>query len=216
MKISANENRIFWEDIFADAETDSKTESWLIEWKNLISQKLNSRVLDIGCGSGEDTKFFISQGLKVSSLDFSKNALTRIISKNKNVIPVLADLNESFPFKKNRFEIINASLSLHYFDFEKTKSIISEISESLVPKGLFFGRFNSGNDFNHGAEGKSNLKLNNIRPDKLEKRFFEKNDLLELFNEWKIIHLEEKEILYFGKEKVLWEIVVEKSNCSVL
>lgn len=204
MKILENKSKIFWEEVFEKSKKEIPSESWLKDWQHLFAEIEQLSVLDIGCGSGADSLFLSSLSFQVVSIDFSFNALKKLKSSEKNIFPVLTDLNNPIPFKSEKFSIINASLSLHYFEYGKTKTILKNISSLLLPEGIFFSRFNSSNDLNHGAEGKSNLK-SEIREN--EKRFFDRNDLEELFADWKIIHFQEKRIEYYGKEKVVWEVI---------
>ena len=47
------------------------------------------------------------------------------------------------PFEPNFVGLVNANLSLHYFNMEKTKEIFDGIYEVLEKGGLFIGRMNS-------------------------------------------------------------------------
>ena len=53
------------------------------------------------------------------------------------------DIVDGLPFEPNSVGLVNANLSLHYFDMEKTKEIFDEIYEVLEKGGLFIGRMNS-------------------------------------------------------------------------
>jgi len=209
MKILENKIRNFWEKVFRNSEYKIQYQSWLADWQYLFPNSDNKKALDIGCGSGNDSVFMQKCGFKVTAFDFSFNALKQLSISHKNIFPVLADLNNGFPFKKNCFFMINASLSLHYFNFNKTKELIKSIAGFLTEDGVFFSRFNSANDFNHGATGVSNLR-NVISEKEIVKMFFDKDGLEELFSSWHIIHLYERKIEYYKKEKIIWEVICNK------
>ena len=70
----------------------------------------SGKILDFGCGSGENSIFLSSCGYKVVSLDASKQALKIVRRKNKKIknklkIFLFNNLNK-LPFKNNFFDYI--------------------------------------------------------------------------------------------------------------
>ena len=57
------------------------------------------------------------------------------------------DIKEKLPFEDNSIGLINANLSIHYFDMENTIKIFNEIHRVLKPNGLFIGRIKNEKDF---------------------------------------------------------------------
>lgn len=113
----------------------------------------DARVLDIGCGLGSDSQFFVRNGCSVVGIDFSEVA----VEKNKKMFadePQLSfmqvDIAEPLPFSKAEFDVVYARLSLHYFTDAVTQKIISEISRVLIPNGLFCFECKSTKDLRYG------------------------------------------------------------------
>ena len=96
----------------------------------------SGKVLDLGAGQGQDTKFFAEQGYQVISTDISDSALELNKAKNpltlKDKITVeKLDLTSDFPFPDESFDVVYAHLSLHYFDHDTTTKIFDEIERVL-------------------------------------------------------------------------------------
>lgn len=53
------------------------------------------------------------------------------------------DIVDGLPFESNSVGLINANLSIHYFDMNKTMEIFDSIYKTLERGGLFIGRVNS-------------------------------------------------------------------------
>jgi len=181
----------------------------------LLSKNFNfkkgSSLLDLGCGDGKDSIYFLKNNFKVTSLDFSKSAieLFRLRSKkekNLEINPIISNILElDLNFKKNSFDIIYANLSLHYFDDFQTKKIFSDIFKILKNNGLLFVNCKSDNDFKkeNFKEISKNLYLINNK----QYNFFSKNYLKSLTFNFKTI-----EILELSKEHLSIDSKISKVN----
>jgi len=100
--------------------------------------KPNSRILELGCGASNDPAGFAQAGHTVIATDFSEV----VISKNKEQFKdqtgiefEVLDLNEPIAFEDNKFDVVYARLSLHYFPDIVTHKIFTEIQRVLRPNG---------------------------------------------------------------------------------
>ena len=100
---------------------------WIDEYKEYLNN--SGLCLDLGCGTGLDTKRFMKYGYDVISADISNIALERVKEFNDNIVNL--DMRESLPFESNKFDIVFANLSIHYFKDLDTKNLISEIKRFL-------------------------------------------------------------------------------------
>lgn len=168
--------------------------SWVETWsKDLIGKK----VLELGCGAGIDTEIIRRHSSLVVStdiLDHGTSATVRL------------DHSQPLPFLENKFDVVVASLCLHYFSWRKTSEIVEEIARVLSKDGLLICRVNSTNDKNYGAVGSPEIEPNMYRAEGKPKRFFDRSDIEKLFSAgWCLLDLKESCIDRYQKPKEVWE-----------
>lgn len=101
----------------------------------------HSYVLELGCGVGADANYFASKGHHVEATDFSSVVIAQNNQRpHENVNFNVVDISEVFPYKDASFDVVYAHLSIHYFNDQITRQIISEVSRVLKPAGMFYFR----------------------------------------------------------------------------
>ena len=188
-----------------------KTDEWLEEFQTLI-EKCTTPILDIGCGGGNDTLFFIQKGKKVISCDQSPNAIANIMNNFPEVQETRCfNFLDGFDFDDNSFEIICADLCLHYFRMDDTQNILRELKRILVPEGHIFVRVNSVRDVLHGAgQGEEVEKHLNKTEEGMIKRFFDKEDIESIFSAFDIGFCEEQIMTRYSSEKIVYSVCLSK------
>ena len=75
-----------------------------------------SSVLELGCGTGKNTKWLITRTKKLVGIDFSKNMLKIAKKKvrSKKAIFINADLNKQWNIKKGSFDLGTINLVLEH------------------------------------------------------------------------------------------------------
>jgi SAM-dependent methyltransferase len=170
---------------------------WLEKWSSHIWGK---RVLELGCGSGIDTRSIARLASTVVACDLEPGSE---LSLTVQVLEL--DYSKSLPFKKE-FDVVVASLSLHYFDWKTTERIVAEIARVLVTGGILLCRVNSNEDINYGAQKYPELESGLLNVEGMPKRFFVKSNILQLFSgNWVLTELEHKSIDRYPKTKYVWE-----------
>jgi SAM-dependent methyltransferase len=163
-------------------------------------------VLELGCGGGRDTATLCAAGLSVVAADINRPSLQRVSERAQRAAVVQLDLGESLPFRTASFRAIVASLSLHYFSWERTTAAVGEIARCLRPAGLLLARFNSTEDIHHGAGVGAEIEPHLFRMGARDKRFFDQADMVRLLAGWRIEHLAEHTIQRYEMPKVVWEV----------
>jgi ubiquinone/menaquinone biosynthesis C-methylase UbiE len=95
-------------------------------------------VLEIGCGTGKNTRLLVDVGRLVYGLDLSIGMLNQARAKieSPRVVLAVADLTKPWPCKTGAFELVVCNLVLeHIADLDH---IFSEASRVLVADGKFF------------------------------------------------------------------------------
>lgn len=102
----------------------------------------NAKILDLGCGSGRDSKYFIDKGYSVVALDGCKELCeiaTQHIGQN-----VIYSTFEDFETEE-KFDGIWACASLLHLQIEKLSFIIEKYANKLNRNGCFYLSFKYGN-----------------------------------------------------------------------
>jgi len=166
--------------VWQDLHKDYKDRDW-INKPSLFAETAityfptNGKVLDLGAGQGQDSRFFAEHGYEVVSTDLEETALeqskAKLIDELKQKVTLQkTDLREELPFDDASFDVVYAHLSLHYFDYETTVRLFGEIQRILKPGGVLAFFTNSIHDpeYNTGTK----LEDDYFQIDKTAKRYF--------------------------------------------
>lgn len=100
-----------------------------------------SNILDFGCGSGRDTKYFLSQGHNVTATDGSEE-LCKFASEYAG-IPVkhmlFQDLDE-----KDTYDAIWACSSILHLPYQDLKPVLKKMAQALKENGIVYTSFKYG------------------------------------------------------------------------
>ena len=99
---------------------------------------LGAHILDAGCGSGRDNKYFIEQGYRVTAVDASA-ALGQLASQYIGQ-PVLQMRFQALEFQEC-FDGIWASASLLHVGRAEIDDVLTRLSKALKPDGLLYASF---------------------------------------------------------------------------
>lgn len=100
-----------------------------------------SRILDFGCGSGRDTKYFLEQGYQVDAVDGSielcklATAYTGIEVQNK----LFCELNE-----KEYYDAIWACSSILHLPVDELKDVMLKMAAAVKKGGIIYTSFKYG------------------------------------------------------------------------
>jgi SAM-dependent methyltransferase len=185
-----------------------KNDPWLEKWLDLIQKQANGgRVIELGCGSGWDTVDLVSAGCRVVAGDIFSENLAECAASARGANILQFDIGRTFPFASHSAAVILASLSLHYFSWENTMRIESELRRCIQPGGILLARFNSTNDFHHGAASTEEIEPGFYHVGARAKRFFDEASVRKFLNSWEIQFLEENVIQRYRKPKHVWEVM---------
>jgi SAM-dependent methyltransferase len=208
-----NDPKLYWNKKYkASLEQKVLYDLWLDKYEDLLNASKDIPIVDLGCGLGNDTLYLDKRGYKIISCDYSEEALKRLGRSIDNPVTKLFDMKNGLPFESESIKIIIADLSLHYFSWIETKKIISEIKRVLTKDGFLLLRVNSVKDTNYGAGQGILLEKNYYNIDGNLKRFFDKEQLEELFIDWEVYYIHEYEMNRYIHSKVLWEMAVKKMS----
>lgn len=101
-------------------------------------------ILDFGCGSGRDSKYFLSKGYKVTAIDGSSEMCklaSNYIGQKVNCMD-FSELSD-----KSLYDGIWACSSIVHVEKEKLPDILNKMVDSLKVGGIFYTCFKNGSGF---------------------------------------------------------------------
>lgn len=137
MSEHSNANR--YDDIAAAYAEDNKANVWNAYYERpatltLVGDVSGLRVLDAGCGNGPLAAELVGMGAAVTGIDLSPGLLDLAAQRlGPSVVLLQADLSEPLPFGDGSFDLVVASLVMHYL--EDWVPTLSEFHRLLVPGG---------------------------------------------------------------------------------
>ncbi|MBI3027420.1 methyltransferase domain-containing protein [Candidatus Woesearchaeota archaeon] len=207
------ENKYSVEDYFREGYSSLAE---LVE--KIIKELIGKRILELGCGQGQDAIYFGKKGAVITALDFSQRATNSTKTKikkfglEKTVSVMKADISSDISsdpvLPKESFDIVFANLRLHYFDNKTTKRIFSDIYRLLVPGGYLFFEVKSTADLDYrkGEEIEKDFFNHNGK----KRHFFSEAYLLECTERYNIICVQPKQYMSEGKLSSFLSACVKK------
>ena len=147
-------------------------------------------------------------GYDVTSADISRLALNKVKEFNKNVIQI--DMREKLPFKNEEFDLVFASLSIHYFSDSDTKKLITEIRRILKKGGLFIGSVNEIKELHKIKDTAKELEYHFYLNKNKYIRLFDVKDLENYLDIFNVVKIDERESIRFNNKKNYLIFIVKK------
>jgi SAM-dependent methyltransferase len=92
-------------------------------------------VLDVGCGTGFFTAYYLARGARVTGVDIAPTSIERLKVRHPNARFELLDVGERAP--EGTYDLVNAfDVLYHITDDERWERALSGIAGALAPGGL--------------------------------------------------------------------------------
>ena len=103
-----------------------------------LSKYKFENVLELGCGTGKNTKWLLERAKRIIGLDFSQEMLNKAKEKisDERVVFKRADLTEKWEIQNNFADLITCSLTLEHI--KNLNHIFNQANLKLKKSGLFF------------------------------------------------------------------------------
>ena len=159
-----------------------------------------AHILDFGCGSGRDTKYFLDHGYHTDAIDGS-GELCRIASEYTGV-PVKQMLFQELNAAEEYDGIWACSSILHSTNYEP-KDILKKLARALKKEGILYASFKYG-DFEGMRNGRYFIDLTESRLQKI----LQETNVLELKEKWISTDIRP------GRDEEKWmNIILVKKSC---
>jgi 2-polyprenyl-3-methyl-5-hydroxy-6-metoxy-1,4-benzoquinol methylase len=107
----------------------------------LVHLSKGAKILDAGCGSGRDSKYFASQGYAVEAFDGSLELVK--LARELTGLPIYHKRFEDVA-EKEIYDGIWAAASLLHVPKDELPSILEKLKTALKPKGVWYMSFRYG------------------------------------------------------------------------
>lgn len=112
-------------------------------WEKLSTNlRRNDRILDLGCGSGRDLRYFAQRGFRVIGIDYSPRLVELARGYSKQPV-VLGDF-ASLPFEDNSFDAVWSIGSLLHVPRSSISSVLSEVRRVLKDNAVLLTSVKKG------------------------------------------------------------------------
>ena len=112
----------------------------------------NKTLLDLGCGNGRDSKFFINNKLNVVGVDTSDYAINKLNNEiiDRNSIFICDDFVTCRNIFQQQYDYIYSRFTLHTISEKQETELLLNIKESIKNNGYFFIEARTINDEIYG------------------------------------------------------------------
>ncbi len=125
-----------WQDIYKEIGAVQTNPSAFVQEAVPVLKKYGvKRVLDLGCGTGRNTRYLAKQGFQVMGVDKSPDAIEIARIKSPSIKFEVADARE-IPFPENAFDAVVCTHVIEHHLEDEIKKIISEIARVTRKGGL--------------------------------------------------------------------------------
>ena len=98
-------------------------------------------ILDLGCGSGRDSRFFSGMGYRVAAIDGSPELCRR--AEELTGLPIRCLLFENLDYDRE-FDGVWASAALLHVEKEKMGAVLDRVAAALKPGGILYASYKYG------------------------------------------------------------------------
>ncbi len=196
-----------WSKKHEGEKLDFLDDLWINKYEKIINSIPRGSVLDLGCGIGQYSKYFLNKGFDVISADISVSALNKLKETIENANIVKLDMSKTLNFNDNTFDLFFANLSIHYFDKSTTEKLIDEIKRILKNGGYFIGSVNSTKYYEFIKDNIVKVDDNYYLRDGINIRLFDRRQFEEYFKDFEFIVLNEIRVTRWNQPKDMWEFI---------
>lgn len=132
---------VYWDNYYKEnkASSDESLFAQSIFEKYLVGK--TGKILELGCGNGRDSIFFISKGYHVTAIDASQNAIKKLqenFTDTKEAVFVCGDFVNEVKIYRKHYDFCYSRFSIHAIDEKQEIALIKNVFRVIKPGGYFF------------------------------------------------------------------------------
>lgn len=139
--MNMSENQKEWEESYGSSGFRNKNQYPDIDLVSFVMNrfgsrpdKKNIRILELGCGWGNNLRFFKDQGFSYTGVDFSRSAIQYCLLSHKNVFEM--DFRK-LDFQENAFDCVIDRMAIQHNPKQDLPLIFESVYKILKKEGVF-------------------------------------------------------------------------------
>lgn len=203
-----------WDELFAsmEGERSARSSEWVRPHLRALA-RTGPRLLDLGCGTGDDVRVLAGEGFRTVGLDFSLNGLLFARDMFPRGRFVQADLEaRRLPFRDAVFDAVIARCALHYFRLAQVQRLVDEVARVLAPGGAIAFVVNSAEHLRRRMQydysGSKTIEPRTLRlRDGMQYHFFSEAELRRLLRgSFKVELIHQGPFRQYEERKICWTV----------
>jgi len=210
--------RTYWDEYYRGLDERGSDLDWGGRWTAPFLPLLTAAgardVLELGCGTGNDSARLARAGFHVVAIDLSSEAVAAAREKYGDLVDFrMVDMASGLPFAEASFDAVMSNVALHMFTDSVTRAVVANVRRVLRAGGLFLFHVNAHDD--RPLRQRARPVLRELEPDYvLEEagqtvRFFSRAYLDDLLAGWEVAVLDHLEITHARPDvpcKRVWRV----------
>ncbi len=132
---------------------------------SFLYKKNLAHILELGCGNGRDSLFFLSKGYKITAIDGSDVAIEMLnrMSNSENALFICDDFVKSKVLYQMKYDCIYSRFTLHAISEKQEDELLDNVRYALNSNGILAIEARTTNDelYGKGIEIEKNAFLYN-------------------------------------------------------
>ena len=187
----------FWDQFYCQRRESGEDLDWGGLWTGPFLVPLRQAgvrtILELGCGTGNDTARLAAEGYSVTAIDVSDEAIGQAQAKYGSMARFLvADITQQLAFPDGGFDAVMSNVAMHMFPDSVTRVLFAQVGRLVRAGGLFLFHVNALEDRPLRAR---RLPARELEPDYVVEEsgqtmhFFSEAYLRELLAGWRELQL---------------------------
>lgn len=152
VQLSANYDRdtSYWNEFYN--KTKNLDEPSLFAQSVIKNMKKNESVLELGCGNGRDSLYFMKQGMIVTAIDASDMIINQLSSQYRDmpIQFICDDFVCSETVYQRQYDYCYSRFSIHAINEQQEQELVKNVFDALKTNGRFFIEVRSIHDEIYG------------------------------------------------------------------
>ena len=170
------DNTAYWDQYYKNRVCSEEPSPFAQYVATLV--ELGREMVELGCGNGRDTVFFAAQGLQITALDMSQEAVSQLQSRGiPNAEFLCGDFVNSNVHQADSYDYAYSRFTIHSINQNQEQVLLGNVFRGLRPGGKLFIEVRGVNDPLYG-KGKP-VERNAFFYDNHYRRFIVLGELVE-------------------------------------